>query len=430
MFKVTLGGRKKSEHGGITSFQALCTGLAAQVGTGNLAGVATALVSGGPGAIFWMWITALVGMATIMAEAILAQVFRVDNGDGTFRGGPAYYIEKGLGQKWMSVLFSVCIIISMAFIFNAVQCNSIAAGVYGGLGLDKRAVAVVVIILTALVIFGGLRRIARVAEIIVPLMASVYILTALYVVLTNISQVPSVIELIIENAFGIRQAAGGVLGHTVARAFRYGVARGLFSNEAGMGSTPNANATAEVAHPARQGFVAMMGVFVDTIVVCTATAAIILLSGELESGKTGIELTQIAVKASIGNFGTLLIMFAIFFFAWSSILANYYYGESNIGYLFPNIGKNGMAVYRIIVLCMLYFGAVGDVPLVWEMADFFNGIMALINLVAILLLSGITCKVFTDYNNRRGTGELDPKADPVFLNSFLKGAKGGALKNE
>jgi AGCS family alanine or glycine:cation symporter len=420
MFKMTLGSRKQSGKGGISSFQALCTGLAAQVGTGNLAGVATALVSGGPGAIFWMWITALVGMATIMAEAILAQVFRVDNGDGTYRGGPAYYIEKGLGQRWMSILFSVCIIISMAFIFNAVQCNSIAAGLQGGTGLDKRAAAAVVIILTAVVIFGGLRRIARVAEIIVPLMAGVYILTALYVIVTNISQIPGVIKLIIGSAFGVKQAAGGVLGHTVAVAFRYGVARGLFSNEAGMGSTPNANATADVAHPARQGFVAMMGVFVDTIVVCTATAAIILLSGELESGKTGIELTQLAIKASIGNFGTLLIAFAIFFFAWSSILANYYYGESNIGYIFPKIGRRGMTVYRGAVLCMLYFGAVSDVPLVWEMADFFNGIMALVNLVGILLLSGVACKVFADYRDRRMAGELNPKADPAFLNGFLK----------
>jgi AGCS family alanine or glycine:cation symporter len=420
MFKMTLGGRKQGDKGGITSFQALCTGLAAQVGTGNLAGVATALVSGGPGAIFWMWITALVGMATIMAEAILAQVFRVDNGDGTYRGGPAYYIEKGLGQKWMSMLFSVCIIISMAFIFNAVQCNSIAAGLHGGVGIDKRAVAAVVIVLTALVIFGGLRRIARVAEIIVPLMAGIYILTALYVIVTNISQIPSVIKLIIGSAFGFKQMAGGVLGHTVAAAFRYGVARGLFSNEAGMGSTPNANATAEVAHPVRQGFVAMMGVFVDTIVICTATAAIILLSGELESGKTGIELTQLAVKASIGNFGTLLIAFAIFFFAWSSILANYYYGESNIDYIFPKIGKSGIMVYRVAVLCMLYFGAVSDVPLVWEMADFFNGIMALVNLVGILLLSGVTCKVFADYRDRQMAGEPDPKADQVFLSGFLK----------
>ncbi|MDR0615289.1 MAG: alanine:cation symporter family protein [Synergistaceae bacterium] len=420
MFKVTLGGRKENNSDGITSFQALCTGLAAQVGTGNLAGAATAIVSGGPGAVFWMWMTAVVGMATIMAEAILAQVFRVDNKDGTYRGGPAYYIEKGLGQRWMGILFSVCIIVSMAFIFNAVQCNSIAGGIYGGFGLDKRAVAVIVMALTGLVIFGGLRRIARVAEILVPLMAGIYILAALYVVATHITQLPEIIKLIVSSAFGAKQVAGGVLGHTVAQAFRYGVARGLFSNEAGMGSTPNANATADVLHPARQGFVAMMGVFVDTIVVCTATAAIILLSGELESGKTGIELTQISMKASFGNFGSILIAAAIFFFAWSSILANYYYGESNIGYLFPKIGKTGMSVYRVAVLGMLYFGAVSNVPLVWEMADFFNGTMALINLIAILMLSGVTCKVFADYNRRHEAGEADPKIDPAFLESLRK----------
>jgi AGCS family alanine or glycine:cation symporter len=420
MFKVTLGGRRKGSGGGITSFQALCTGLAAQVGTGNLAGVATALVSGGPGAVFWMWITALVGMATIMAEAILAQVFRVDNGDGTFRGGPAYYIEKGLGQRWLGVVFSICIITSMAFIFNAVQCNSIAAGFYGGLGFDRRVVAAVVIAFTGLVIFGGLRRIASVAEVVVPLMAGIYIIAAFYVVLTNISEIPRVLKLIVNSAFGLEQVAGGVLGHTVATAFRYGVARGLFSNEAGMGSTPNANATAEVAHPARQGFVAMMGVFVDTVVVCTATAAIVLLSGELDSGKTGIELTQLATKVTFGNFGPILVASAIFFFAWTSILANYYYGESNIGYIFPKIGKTGMTVYRFAVLGMLYFGAVSNVPLVWEMADFFNGIMALINLVAILLLSGVTRKVFADYKRLHAMGHADPAVDPKFLESFRK----------
>ncbi|MDR2523138.1 MAG: alanine:cation symporter family protein [Synergistaceae bacterium] len=420
MFKVTLGGVRGEKKGGITSFQALCTGLAAQVGTGNLAGVASALVSGGPGAIFWMWMTALAGMGTIMAEAILGQVFRVSKGDGTYRGGPAYYIERGLGQRWMGILFAFSITVSMALIFNAVQTNSIAAAASGAFGADKALVAAVVMALTGLVIFGGLKRIARVAEIVVPVMALLYILVALYVVITHITLLPSILHLIVTSAFGVRPVAGGMLGYTVAMAFRYGVARGLFSNEAGMGSTPNANATAEVNHPARQGFVAMMGVFVDTILICTATAAIILLSGEIGSGKTGIELTQLALRASIGEIGPTLITIALAFFAWTSILGNYYYGESNLGYIFPGFGGMALLIFRFIVLGMLLFGALSDVPLVWEMADFFNGIMALVNLVAILLLSGVACKVYSDYVKRHKAGESDPKVDPEFLKGFSK----------
>ncbi|MCF4152166.1 alanine:cation symporter family protein [Dethiosulfovibrio sp. F2B] len=417
MFSVIFKGRKSAE-GGITPFQALCTGLAAQVGTGNLAGVATAIVSGGPGAIFWMWITALVGMATIFGEATLAQVFRVKSSDGTYRGGPAYYLEKGLGQRWMGVLFAFSIIVAMAFIFNAVQCNSIAAGLRGAFQLNELYVAITVIILTALVIFGGLRRIAQVAEVIVPLMAGLYILGSLYVVLTHISEIPAVFSLIFKSAFGPKQVAGGVLGHTVAMAFRYGVARGLFSNEAGMGSTPNAHATADVRHPARQGFTAMMGVFVDTILICTATAAIILLSGTVDSGKTGVELTQLAVDATLGSWGPTFIAIALMFFAWTSILGNYYYGESNLMYIFPNCGKSGLTVYRLMVLGMLLFGATSSVPFVWELADFFNAIMALLNLVGILLLSGVVIKFMKDYENQIKAGIDDPVIDKEKFSSY------------
>ncbi len=420
MFKVMFSGRTSAE-GGITPFQALCTGLAAQVGTGNLAGVATALVSGGPGAIFWMWITALVGMATIFGEATLAQVFRVKSEDGTYRGGPAYYLEKGLGQKWMGVLFAFSIIVAMAFIFNAVQCNSIAAGLRGAFNLNEVYVAGATIVLTALVIFGGLRRIAHVAEIVVPLMAGLYILGSLVVVVTHFSEIPAVFSLIFKSAFGAKQVAGGVLGHTVAMAFRYGVSRGLFSNEAGMGSTPNAHATADVKHPARQGFTAMMGVFVDTILICTATAAIILLSGTLDSGKTGVELTQIAVEATLGSWGPTFIAVALMFFAWTSILGNYYYGESNLMYIFPNCGKGGLAVYRVMVLGMLMFGATSSVPFVWELADFFNGIMALLNLIGILLLSGIVVKMMNDYESQIKSGIDDPVIDRKAFSQYYKG---------
>ncbi|EHM10819.1 amino acid carrier protein [Thermanaerovibrio velox DSM 12556] len=398
MFKATLKGRDSSGKG-ITPFQALCTGLAAQVGTGNLAGVATALVSGGPGAVFWMWMTAVLGMATIFAEATLAQVFRVKDKDGNYRGGPAYYLEKGLGQRWMGVLFALSIILAMAFVFNAVQSNSIAAGLRGAFGMKELPVALCLMAVTGLVIFGGLKRIAKVAEVVVPFMAMAYILVSLYVVISHITLLPQVISLIFKSAFGVKAAAGGVLGHTVAQAFRYGVARGLFSNEAGMGSTPNAHATAEVKHPAGQGFVAMMGVFVDTILICSATASIILLSGELQSGKTGIELTQMAVRSTIGPLGPSFIAAAVLFFAWTSILGNYYYGESNLLYLFPNCGKGGLAIYRAMVLGMLLFGAMTSVPLVWELADLFNGVMALLNLVGILLLSNIAARLLRDYED-------------------------------
>lgn len=410
MWSVVLGGRKSNE-GGITSFQALCTSLAAQVGTGNIAGVATALVSGGPGAVFWMWVTALIGMATIFGEAVLAQVYRVKNDDGTYRGGPAYYLEKGLGQKWMAVLFAISIIIAMAFIFNAVQSNSIAAGLRGAWDFDPRYVAVGTIIMTAIVIFGGLRRIARVAEFVVPFMALLFIAASLYVTLINISQLPAVFGLIFEHAFGPRQVAGGVAGYTIAKAFRFGVARGLFSNEAGMGSTPVANATADVRHPARQGYSAMMGVFVDTVVICSCTALIILLSGQLESGKTGVELTQVAISSELGGFGIKFIGIALMFFAWTSILGNYYYGESNLVYIFPNCTKPGMTIYRLIVLGFLYFGATTDVPVVWNLADFFNGIMAMLNLIGIILLTGIVVKVARDYDRKLAAGDLNPSID-------------------
>jgi AGCS family alanine or glycine:cation symporter len=394
MFKVTLRGRESS-GGGITPFQALCTGLAAQVGT--------ALVSGGPGAVFWMWMTAVLGMATIFAEAVLAQVFRVKDKDGNYRGGPAYYLEKGLGQRWMGILFALSIILAMAFVFNAVQSNSIAAGLRGAFGAEELPVALFLMAVTGLVIFGGLKRIAKVAEVVVPFMAIGYILVSLYVVLTHLSLLPQVVSMILKSAFGIKAAAGGVLGHTVAQAFRYGVARGLFSNEAGMGSTPNAHATAEVKHPAQQGLVAMMGVFVDTILVCSATASIILLSGDLDSGKTGIELTQLAIRSAVGSWGPAFIAAAVLFFAWTSILGNYYYGESNLLYLFPNCGKGGLALYRAMVLGMLLFGAMTSVPLVWELADLFNGVMALLNLVGILLLSRVAAKLLRDYETEELT---------------------------
>ena len=418
MFKILLGSRKAEEKG-ISSFQALCTGLAAQVGTGNIAGVATALVSGGPGAVFWMWMTALVGMATISAEAVLAQLFRVKNEDGTYRGGPAYYLERGLGQRWMGILFAISIILAMPLVFNAVQCNSIVAGIRGAFFRDSSAenielyLGIGVAAVTAVVIFGGLRRIARVAEVVVPFMAIMYISIALVTLILNIHHLPDIIALIFKSAFGVRQVAGGIMGHTVSEALRYGVARGLFSNEAGMGSTPNAHATAEVKHPVRQGFTAMFAVFVDTIVICSATALFILLSNQLDSGLTGVELTQASLIDIVGSWGAYFLSIALTFFAWTSILGNYYYGESNLMYLFPGSGGRAMLyIYRIGVLGMVIFGAVSSVPFVWELADFFNGLMAMLNLVGILCLSGLVVKMFKDYERQL---EANPKVEPVYI---------------
>jgi AGCS family alanine or glycine:cation symporter len=419
MWRATFTGRTEGT-GGLSPFQAVCTSLASQIGTGNLAGVATAIVAGGPGAIFWMWMTALVGMATILAETTLAQVFRVESPSGELRGGPAYYIDRGLGQKWLALLFAISIIAAMPFVFSAVHSNAIASSISGSVGIPKSTVALGLMAVTGLVIFGGLKRIASVAEVTVPFMAGIYILAAIFVIATNLEKLPDALALIFKSAFGAKQAAGGVLGYTITQAFRYGVARGLFSNEAGMGSTPVINATANVPHPARQGVVAMTAVFIDTILICTATAAIILLSGATDSEHTGIELTQFAMQTMLGSAGPLFLSLAILFFAWTSILGCYYIGESNIAYIFPKLGGNGLTVYRVIVLGMLFFGAVSGAPLVWEMADFFNGLMAMINLIAILLLSGTACKVVADYSKQYKQGNLNPTASASFIQGFLK----------
>lgn len=411
MFKVVFGGRRKATSEGISSFQALCTSLAAQVGTGNIAGVATAVAAGGPGAVFWMWMTALIGMATIHAEAILGQVYRVRDEKGELRGGPAYYIERGLGWRWLGVLFSISIIFAMPFVFNSVQSNSIVSGVTGAWPtLSPSLLGLILVVITAVVIFGGLKRIAHVAELIVPLMAALYLLLALIVVAKNITLMPFVFRTVFEGAFkGVNPVAGGVLGYTVAQAFRYGVARGLFSNEAGMGSTPNANAVADVRHPGRQAYAAMMGVFMDTIVICTCTALIVLLAYDPATELTGVQLTQFALSREIGTWGAKFVAIALIFFAWTSILGNYYYGETNIRNL--NNGRTTLFVFRLIVLGFIYFGAVNKVQLIWDMADMFNGIMAFINLFALILLVAVVYKISADYDRRRRMGEEDPYLD-------------------
>ena len=408
MFSV-LRNSRKADSAGISSFQALCTSLAARVGTGNMAGVAVALTAGGPGAIFWMWLIAMLGMATSFAESTLAQLYKTRDNDGNYRGGPAYYMEKGLGMRWMGVLFSIFLIIAFGLVFNAVQANAIASAMNTAFDLERSYVGVGIVIISAFVIFGGIRKIARTAEIIVPIMALAYLAIAIYVMLMNIEKVPEVLALIFKSAFGLQEAAAGGLGYAIAQAMINGIKRGLFSNEAGMGSAPNAaaSATPYPPHPASQGYVQMLGVFMDTIVICSATVAIILMSGEyVPHGEvTGIELTQRALTAQVGEWGGIFVAVAIFFFAVTSIIANYSYAETNLIFLEHN-NKKGLVLFRIVVLGMVMFGSLATLPTVWALADVSMGLMAIVNLVAIILLSGIVIKLAKDYNRQLDAGKV------------------------
>lgn len=406
-----MGRSFRREHGGVSAFEAYCTALAARVGTGNLAGVAVAIELGGPGAVFWMWLVALLGMATSCVESTLAQVFKEDNGAGAYRGGPAYYMERGLGRRWMGVLFSVFLILAYGLVFNAVQANSMADALHEAMGVDRLLTGIVVAAFTGLIIFGGIRRIARVAEIVVPFMAVAYLVVAVWVVATRWEQLPAVLGLVLRSAFGLEEAAAGGVGYAVSQAVMNGVKRGLFSNEAGMGSAPNAAATADVRHPASQGYVQMLGVFTDTMVICTCTAAIILLSGEFQPGGalSGVPLTQAALASEVGPWGTDFIAVALMFFAFTSIMANYYYGETSVMFIGHDV--RAMNVYRLVVLLVVVLGAIGEVPLVWALADLSMGFMTLVNLAALLMLSGVAMGVLADYNRQLGRGQ-EPVFDP------------------
>lgn len=402
MFRAVIGS-KEHDRAGITPFQALCTSLASRVGTGNLAGVAVALYLGGPGAIFWMWVVALVGMATAYAESTLAQLYKIKNENGDYRGGPAFYIANGLKAPWAGVLFSVCLILAFGLVFNAVQANSIADAMQGAFGFDKLWVGIALAGLTGIVIFGGIRTVANVAQYVVPFMAAVYLLVAVYVVIINIGEVPDMLGMIVRSAFGLEAAGGGIAG-----AMLNGVKRGLFSNEAGMGSAPNiaAVATPDPHHPSSQGFVQALGVFIDTILVCTATALMILLSGVMVPGSelTGTPLTQAAMTVHIGGFGHAFIAIAIFFFAFTSIIGNYSYAENAMTFL--KLGNRpGLIALRLGVIAMVIWGALETVATVFNAADASMGLMATVNLIAILLLSGTVAKLTKDYTSQRRAGK-------------------------
>ncbi|MES1928448.1 amino acid carrier protein [Salinisphaera dokdonensis CL-ES53] len=423
MVKITFDSRSSDQ--GVSSFQALATSLAARVGTGNLAGVALALWVGGPGAVFWMWMTALVGLATTFVECTLGQVYKIHYADGVYRGGPAYYIERALGQKWMSILFAVFLIIAYGFAFSGAQANTIAKGMEGAFDVPTWATGVALVLLAGVVIYGGLRSIARVAEKVVPIMAIGYFLVAVYVMIANYSEVPGMFWLIIQSAFGFGPAVGGAVGYTIKVAMENGVKRGLFSNEAGMGSTPNAAATAEVNHPAAQGLVQSFGVVIDTLIICSCTAIVILLSGVydqmLASGgggesMQGIQLTQNAMQDHLGGFGVGFIAIAILFFAYTSILANFAYSEINLEYLAGKHHKKAIAILRPLVLTMVMVGSVASLGFVWDFADLAMGLMATTNLIAILFLAPIAMRVLKDYERQRNEGIIEP----VFNRQVLK----------
>lgn len=403
-------GLSKRDKKGISSLQAFFISTASRVGTGNLAGVAFAIAVGGPGAVFWMWIIALVGMASSFIESTLAQVYKVQDGD-QFRGGPAYYMEKALGQRWMGVLFAILITLCFGLIFNAVQANTISLAFEGVFHIDKSIIGILLAIFTAVIIFGGLKRIAKVSQILVPVLATIYILIALYVCIVNITEIPAILSIIVKSAFGMEQVVGGGLGAALLN----GIKRGLFSNEAGMGSAPNAAATANVSHPAKQGFIQTLGVFFDTIVICSATAFIILLYNVTPDAKLdGIQITQAALGTHMGSWAEVFLAIAILLFAYSSIIGNYYYGETNIEFIKTN--KAWLFIYRLAVVGMVIFGSVAKFQLVWDMADLFMGLMAVLNLIAITLLAKTAIKVLKDYARQRKEGK-----DPVFKASNIPG---------
>ncbi|MEM8630048.1 MAG: sodium:alanine symporter family protein [Pseudomonadota bacterium] len=394
-----------TDRRGISPFQALTVSLASRVGTGNLAGVAVALTLGGPGAIFWMWIVALVGMATAYSESTLAQLYKVTSKNGNFRGGPAFYMEQGLNARWAGVVFYNCLILSFGLIFVAVQANSIAEAFEGAFHVPKAAVGLVVAFMAGIVIFGGIRSIAKVAEIVVPAMAGLYLLLAVIIVALNITEVPGMLWAIVAGALGLEEAVGGVAGGVMAAALN-GIKRGLFSNEAGMGSAPNiaAVATPDPHHPSSQGLVQAFGCFVDTIIVSTATALLILLSGTLSpEGATGMQLTQEALAVHLGDIGRYFVAVAIFFFAFTSILGNYSYAENAMTFLgFEQ--RLPIMLLRAACLGMVVWGSLQAVATVFNFADAAMGLMATINLIAIVLLSSTVYTLTKDYFSQRRDG--------------------------
>lgn len=398
-------GRSKRVHGTVSSFQAFCVSTASRVGVGNIAGVTIAIVTGGPGAIFWMWLIAFIGSATGFIESTLAQIYKLPRGKNRFHGGPAYYIQNRLHQPAVAKLFAVLISITFGLIYVSVQANTIALSLETAFTVPPLLTAAVIAILTAVSISGGMVRIARITAYFVPIMAGLYLLTAFAVILMNLDKVPGMFALIIHDAFTPQAAVGGGIGTTILT----GIRRGLFSNEAGEGSVPNAAATANVSHPVKQGLVQAFGVYVDTWIVCTATAFIVLLSGQYTIGGelTGIALTQKSLESIFGGLAPGAVALMILLFAFSSVIGNYYYGEINIAF-FETKSRLPLTLYRVFVVVMAAFGCVAELPLVWNLADLFMGFLALTNLYAIARLAKYACAALDDYSTKKKSGITEP----------------------
>ncbi|WP_286204632.1 alanine/glycine:cation symporter family protein [Corynebacterium afermentans] len=403
------------EFGGLSAFKAFTISAASRVGTGNIAGVALAISIGGPGSVFWMWMLALLGGATAFVESTLAQLWKTKDAEGNYHGGPAYYMTRGLGWKPLAVIFSAFLAVTYGFVYNAIQTNSIVEAVGGSLGTDsvalKGVVAGVIAVLTALVIFGGVTRIASWTQVIVPFMAGAYILIGLAVLVINWREIPGMIGMIVGHALGLEQVVGAGIGV----AFMQGMRRGLFSNEAGMGSAPNAAATATVSHPVKQGLVQTLGVYFDTLLVCSITAFIVLLGPAVSYGMDdvqGVSLTQSALADSLGDWSAHAITAILFFLAFSSVIGNYYLAQTNLEYLTES--KSALNVFRIVVIGFVIFGAFGSVPLVWALGDTMAGLLAIFNIVAIIPLGGVVLKLLKNFNDQRRKG-----IDPVFHREML-----------
>ena len=404
---------KKQTGKGVSSFQALMIATASRVGTGNMAGVATAIIAGGPGAAFWMWLMAVLGSASAFVESTLAQIYKQKDGD-TFKGGPAYYIERALHARWLGVIFAISLIATFAFGFNGLQAyNIVSAFQYYVPDFEHSTVPVIVgiilFIVSIILFFGGTERISWVSSVLVPIMSCMYILIGLIIIILNIGQVPAVLALIFKSAFNFRAIFGGFTGSCMV----YGIKRGLFSNEAGMGSAPNASASAEVSHPAKQGLAQIISVYIDTLLICSTTVFIILLTGQYQSGEfDGIPLIQQSVSAQFGPFAIHLITAAVCMFAFTSIIGNYFYAESNIRF----ISKNPvvMNVFRVLAAVMVFLGAQNNMSVAWSLADITMGLEAIVNIIAILLLSGIALRALEDYEKQKKDGK-----DPVFHESNI-----------
>lgn len=409
MLRVLTHPERKANDGQrhISSFEAFVVALASRIGTGNLAGVATAIYVGGPGAVFWMWVIAVLSSSSAFIESTLAQLYK-RRAEDSFIGGPAYYMKYGLGKAWMGVLFAVLMMITFGLAYNSVQSNTLCAAWHQAFGIDTAVMGGIITVLTLIIIFGGIQRIARFSSAVVPLMAVAYLVLAVGVVAWNITSLPHVFMQIIEGAFGWHQAAGGALGVTVIQ----GIKRGLFSNEAGEGSAPNAAATATVSHPVKQGLLQALGVFIDTLVVCSCTAFIILVSGVDITAANGIELTQLALSAEIGPLGNAFVAIAIWLFAFSSIIGNYYYGEANVLYITRR--RSVLYAYRIIVAAVVMIGSLITLDLAWCFADITMAAIAVCNLVAITMLSRQAVSLLADYRHQRREGR-----DPAFSKSSM-----------